>query len=274
MPAVRPPAVAGTFYPDSPDKLTRELDELIPASPEPLQGTLRGLISPHAGYAYSGSIAGRAYGLLRGKTFDAVIVVGPSHREYFYGVSLFPGEAFKTPLGEVPVHKEIRSALINQNEHIFMSEAGHKDEHSVEVQLPFLQRVFQSMKFVPIVMGDQNRGLCQVLAEQLAQVSKDFNVLLVASSDLSHYHEYRTAVALDQKVVDRLREFDSDGLLKLFENEEAEACGGGPMAAVMMGAGKAGANHCHVLSYCNSGDVTGEKDRVVGYVSAAITQVN
>ena len=208
MPAVRLPAVAGMFYPDSPDKLTRELDELIPASPEPIQGTLRGLISPHAGYAYSGSTAGRAYGLLRGKTFDAIIVVGPSHREYFYGVSLFPGEAFKTPLGEVPVHKEIRSALINQNEHIFMSEAGHKDEHSVEVQLPFLQRVFQSMKFVPIVMGDQNRGLCQVLAEQLAQVSKDFNVLLVASSDLSHYHEYRTAMALDQKVVDRLREFD------------------------------------------------------------------
>ena len=130
------------------------------------------------------------------------------------------------------------------------------------------------MKFVPIVMGDQNRGLCLVLADRLAQVSKDFDVLLVASSDLSHYHEYRTAVTLDQKVVDRLREFDSDGLLKLFENDEAEACGGGPMAAVMMGTEKAGANHCHVLSYCNSGDVTGEKDRVVGYVSAAITQVN
>lgn len=274
MHAVRPPAVAGMFYSGTPATLAREVDELITASPERIPGTLRGLISPHAGYVYSGSTAGRAYGLLRGMAFDAVIVVGPSHREYFYGISLFPGDSFQTPLGEVPVHKEIRSALINEKEHIFMSEAGHKDEHSVEVQLPFLQRVMQAVKFVPIVMGDQNSGLCWALAEQLARVLRNFNVLLVASSDLSHYHEYHTAMALDQKVVDRLRGFDSYGLLKLFESEEAEACGGGPMAAVMMGTGKAGANHCHVLTFCNSGDITGEKDRVVGYLSAAITQVN
>ncbi|MBI3004529.1 MAG: AmmeMemoRadiSam system protein B [Ignavibacteriales bacterium] len=274
MQNVRPPAVAGMFYPDSPPVLKSDLDQMMKdATSRGMRGSLMGIISPHAGYMYSGSTAARAYSLLEGKTYDAVIVVGPSHREYFFGISLCDGEAFRTPLGEVPIHADIRSELVNANANIVISEIGHRTEHSVEVQLPFLQRVLGKFSFVPVVMGDQKRELCEALAERLAGVARERKILLVASSDLSHYHPYETAVHLDQRIIRRVEEFDGEGLMELLEHEEAEACGGGPMVAVMMAAKKLGANRSEVLFYCNSGDITGEKDRVVGYFSAALLQV-
>ncbi|MBI4427991.1 MAG: AmmeMemoRadiSam system protein B [Ignavibacteriales bacterium] len=274
MQSVRPPVVAGMFYPDSPVILKRELEQMmLEAVPRPVEGSLVGIISPHAGYMYSGSTAARAYGLLEGKSYDAVIVVGPSHREYFFGISLCAGGAFRTPLGDVPIHEEIRAELENKTEHILISETGHRAEHSVEVQLPFLQKMLGRFSFVPVVMGDQKRELCQALAERLALVAQGKTILLVASSDLSHYYSYDTAVHLDQKIIQRVEEFDSDGLMKLLEQEEAEACGGGPMVSVMLAAKKLGANRSEILFYCNSGDITGDKDRVVGYLSAALLQV-
>ena len=275
MPTVRPPAVAGMFYPESASTLSREVDQLMEStkSPRP-EGIVKGLISPHAGYMYSGSTAARAYGLLHGETYEAVIVVGPSHREYFYGVSLYPGDAYRTPLGDVLIDKNIRSELENMPNNISISDNGHRGEHSVEVQLPFLQKKLGQFSFVPIVMGDQKRELCDALAEQLAVVAQRRNILLVASSDLSHYYPYDTAVHLDQKVIRRVEQFDTEGLMELFEQEEAEACGGGPIVSVMLASRKLGANRSEILFYCNSGDVTGEKDRVVGYLSAALLQVN
>lgn len=275
MPTVRLPAVAGMFYPGSSSSLDKEVDELFRnVKPRSIKGKIRGLISPHAGYMYSGPTAAEAYGLLQGKSYDAVVVVGPSHREYFYGISIAPADAFQTPLGDVMVHKEIRAELNDDSKGIVVSESGHRGEHSVEVQLPFLQKILGTFSFVPIVMGDQKRELCEVLAEKLSDVALHWNVLLVASSDLSHYYPYDTAVQLDKRVIRCVEQFDADGLMELFEKDEAEACGGGPMVAVMLAAKKTGATRSNVLWYCNSGDVTGEKERVVGYLSAALLQVN
>ena len=267
---VRVPTVAGLFYEGAPDVLQANIDEYIDLARVPkLKGTVRALVSPHAGYVYSGFAAAHAYKLVQGCTYDCVIVVGPSHREYFNGVSIYPGDAYETPLGTIPVNKEIREELLEEKNGIVASDAGHRSEHSIEVQLPFLQRVLGDFSFVPIIMGDQRRGLCHELAEAIVKVAAKRNILLVASSDLSHYHPYDEAVTLDNSVINELEEFNSDAFIKSIESHSFEACGGGPIAAIMNAAQKLGATKAEILYYCNSGDITGDKHEVVGYLAAA-----
>lgn len=269
----RPPAVAGLFYPESRALLSREVDELLLRAPaEQVRGALRGLVAPHAGYRYSGSTAAVGYKLLKGTTYETIVIVGPSHREYFDGISVYPGGGYQTPLGEVPVNDVLRNSLVGADPRIVLSEQGHHSEHSIEVQLPFLQRVFGRCSFVPVVMGDQRRELTELLGRALAQACRDHNVLLVASSDLSHYHSHTEAIVLDRMVIDTVERYDADGLMCRLEEQEVEACGGGPMVAVMLASSQLGARRSRVLFYCNSGDVTGEKDSVVGYLSAAFIQ--
>jgi AmmeMemoRadiSam system protein B len=271
MSSVREPAVAGMFYPFERSVLERELDGMLKHTEvKRLDGELRGLISPHAGYVYSGSTAAMGYKLLEGKSFDTVVIVSPSHREYFHGISVFSGSAYRTPLGEIAVDKELRSAIVEERGSIMASVAGHREEHAIEVQLPFLQRVLSHFKILPIVMGDQRRELCDHLGERLAAVLKGRKVLLVASTDLSHYYPYEVARKLDSIILDRVGQFDEESLLEDLETKRAEACGGGPMVAVLRAAKKLGADKVEVLRYCNSGDVTGDKDGVVGYLSAAV----
>ncbi|MBI2620300.1 MAG: AmmeMemoRadiSam system protein B [Ignavibacteriales bacterium] len=273
MPVIRDPAVAGLFYPQIKSTLSSEVDDLLLRAPtNRFTGLLRGLICPHAGYMYSGLTAAAGYKLLKDTAYEAIVIVGPSHREYFDSISVYPGDAYKTPLGDVSVHEGIRSALVAFDKKIALSDAGHHAEHSVEVQLPFLQRVFKTLSFVPIVMGDQRREYCELLARALDQACHGHNVLLVASSDLSHYHPQSVAVRLDRSVIDEVEQYDPARLMSKLEEEQVEACGGGPMVAVMHAARKLGAGQSKVLSYCNSGDVTGEKDAVVGYLSAAFIQ--
>lgn len=273
MSTIRPPAVAGLFYPGLQTVLTRNLDELmLRAATRGKRGKLKGLIAPHAGYSYSGYTAATGYKLLKERPFSSVIIVGPSHREYFNGVSIYDGDAFKTPLGDVEVDAGLRDQLVHAWKDIALTDTGHAAEHSVEVQLPFLQRVLGSFSFVPVVMGDQRREYCKRLAEAIGEVCAGKDVLLVASSDLSHYHPYKVAIELDRMVLNQIEHYDPEGLMEKLEAEELEACGGGPVAAVMMAARKLGANSSQILHYCNSGDVSGEKDAVVGYVSAALFQ--
>ncbi len=272
IPSARLPVVAGTFYPGSAKTLQRDVDEMLEQAVVPRQfGTLVGVVSPHAGYVYSGFTAAHGYRALRGKKFDAVVVVGPSHQEYFDGVSVYPGSGFRTPLGEVAISDEVRTAIVRGGKHIRLSVAGHRSEHSVEVQVPFLQRALGSFSFVPVVMGDQSPELCTDLAEALAAAAAGRNILLVASSDLSHYHPYEEALALDRRVIDLVESFEPLRLMESLEHRHLEACGGGPIVAVMLAARKLGANTARVVHYCNSGDVTGDKGAVVGYLSAMIT---
>jgi AmmeMemoRadiSam system protein B len=267
---VRPPAVAGMFYDESPEDLRKSITGFLERVKIPkLNDKVKAVVSPHAGYIYSGFTAAHAYKLIAGNKYDCVIVVGPSHREYFDGISIYPGEAYETPLGTIPIHKEIRAELLNEKKAIVASKAGHGAEHSIEVQLPFLQNVLGEFSLLPIIMGDQRSELCSVLAETLAQVVNDRNILLVASSDLSHFHPYNEAVKLDSYVIEELKNYDSAKFVDDLEANKFEACGGGPIAAVMETAHFMGAKKAEILHYCNSGDITGDKRSVVGYLAAA-----
>ena len=266
----RPSTVAGLFYDDSPDILRKNIDEYLEHARVPtLKGTVRALVSPHAGYVYSGFTASHAYKMIEGSKYDCVIVIGPSHREYFNGVSIYPGDAYETPLGIVPINKEIKDDLLKEKSVIVASDEGHRSEHSIEVQLPFLQCVLGDFSFVPVIMGDQHRQLCNELAGAIVRVAANRNILLVASSDLSHYHPYDEAVMLDNRVISEMEKFNSETFIDNIEAHSFEACGGGPITAVMNAARQLGANKAEILYYCNSGDITGDKSGVVGYLAAA-----
>ena len=275
MSRVRKPAVAGSFYDGDPGRLSHQVDLLLTqAEDKDLKGAIRALVSPHAGYMYSGLAAAVGYKALRGSTYDAVLMVGPSHRESFDGVSIYPGDAYRTPLGDVPIHKEIRAALAAKSPVFVLSDVGHRSEHCLEVQLPFLQKVLGEFSFVPMIVGNQSKEICLSLGTAIAEVARGKNILLVASSDLSHYHPYNTAVSLDRRVIDQVESFDELALMEQIETDRVEACGGGPVVSVMHAAKLLGANRSQVLFYCNSGDITGDKSAVVGYLSAAFLQVH
>jgi len=275
MPFVREPAVAGYFYTADPTTLEREVDTMIEsARPPQISGQLCGLISPHAGYLYSGPTAAYGYKLVQNANYDVVIIIGPSHRENFDNIAIFPGDSYRTPLGDVPIDDDVRSALAAATKKIVISSNGHRLEHSIEVQLPFLQRMLGKFSFVPMVMGDQRRANCEALAEAIATVCQKRKTLLIASSDLSHYHSYEVATQLDGRVIEDVRSFDADALMTKIEREEVEACGGGPIVATMKALSALGSQRIEILFHCNSGDVTSHRDAVVGYLSAAIFRSN
>ena len=275
MARVRLPAVAGSFYEGDQELLRRHVDVLLHNAPEASPpGSIVGLVSPHAGYLYSGSTAAAGYKMLKGSTFDVVLLVGPSHREFFDGVTIYPGDAYRTPLGDNPLDKKLRTALVESSPLIKSHDAGHREEHSLEVQLPFLQRVLGEIPIVPMIIGNQTKATCLALGKAIASVARDRRVLLVASSDLSHFHPYDVAVGLDRRVIEYVEKFDAEALMSQLDGERVEACGGGPVVAVMLAAKLLGANRSQVLFYCNSGDITGDRSGVVGYLSAAFLQVN
>ncbi|RMD92320.1 MAG: AmmeMemoRadiSam system protein B [Calditrichaeota bacterium] len=267
---VRRPAVADAFYPGDPSILAKEIDQMLEeANPPTIEGELKALVCPHAGYMYSGSVAATGYKLLVDKNFSVIAIISPSHREYFPAVSVFTGKGYETPLGLVPVAEELCEKLIEKDSKIMASWSGHRDEHALEVQLPFLQRVLKDFAVIPIVMGTQDYDTCVLLGEALADVIKDQNALIIASSDLSHYHTYTEAVRIDQHTVNLVESFDEEELMNSLEKGISEACGGGPIIATMVASKKNGANKSKAILYKNSGDVTGDFTAVVGYLSAA-----
>ncbi|MGE5315587.1 MAG: AmmeMemoRadiSam system protein B [Acidobacteriota bacterium] len=271
---IRRPAVAGMFYPGTKEELESEVGRLLDAaSAQPSakkEGVLTGLIVPHAGYMYSGATAARAYHLAKGADIETCILIGPSHQEYFMGVSVYPGAAYVTPLGEAPIDQDLRDKLLSHSPLIQEAAEGHRAEHSLEVQLPFLQTVLPEAKIVPLVMGDQESETCWELGTIVADASRGKKVLLVASSDLSHFYPSTVARTKDQEVLSLIGAFDIRGLLTQLESGSCEACGGGPIAAVMSAAQELGATRATIVHACNSGDITGDTSRVVGYCSAAL----
>lgn len=275
--AVREPAVAGMFYPAEPDTLRAMIQEYLSQSRQEIQGEIGGLVSPHAGYIYSGPVAAWSYKQIQGRTYDVVVVVAPSHFEYFRGASVFPGAYYETPLGRIPVDQDLARELAEQSPNIQLSMSGHsisftgRGEHSLEVQLPFLQMVLPEFKLLPIVIADQSWDNVKQLSLALAQVLKGKKALVVASSDLSHYHSYQTAYALDKKIQELFNEFDYQGIVNGCEQHEIEACGYGPIATMMYTCQLLGYNKSKVLKYATSGDVpVGEKSQVVGYMSGVV----
>lgn len=267
----REPSVAGMFYPDDPVELKKQIDFYLKnLEKRPLPGDLLAIVAPHAGYMYSGQVAAAAYTHLLDQEFETVAVITPSHREYFKGISVLPAASYKTPLRDVTIATDLCERLIEQSEVIKASWAGHNEEHALEVQLPFLQRVLGDFNLIPIVMGDQNFDNCIILGEALSRVLRHQKSLIVASSDLSHYYPASDAEIKDKKVIKHINAFDYEGLWDEIESHACEACGAGPIIAAMHSARKRGANRSEVLFYQHSGHVTGDHSAVVGYLSAAI----
>ena len=276
MGQIRKPAVAGQFYPGDSVTLSKEITGYFKnVKKAPIPGKIVALISPHAGYMYSGQVAAYAYKLLEGFSFETVVVISPSHVAYFPGASVYNGGAYETPLGTIPVDTTLAGEISSVNPKVFLSNQGHgfsgqRGEHAIEVQLPFLQLVLGKFKLVPIVIGDQDWATCQALAGALQKSLKGKNVLMVASSDLSHYHPYNEAVRLDSTVINHINSFDPEGLFDDMGAGLCEACGGSPITSVMLATKGLGADKARVVEYANSGDVTGDKSAVVGYLAAVI----
>lgn len=266
----RPPVFAGSFYPGNRETLLKELGVFFDsAENERISDKIWGLIAPHAGYMYSGQVAAEAYNQVKGRKYNTVIVVAPSHRERFKGVSIYNGDEYITPLGSIGINKEMAEECSDSDKRIYLSERGHAEEHSLEVQLPFLQYAVEGFNLVPIVMCDQSYEICTNLGFILGKILKqNDDVLLTGSTDLSHFYDYDTAAVLDKHILDRVGKLDHEGLSRDIEQHKSEACGAGPMITVMYAAKLAGATYSKVLSYKNSGDVTGDRTKVVGYMSA------
>lgn len=268
-PSIRPSAVAGLFYSKKPDVLRKELDEMFSAVEKmSFTGRIIGIIVPHAGYMYSGPTAAAAFSQIKGEKYDTVVVVSPSHHEFFEGVSIYPGDMYETPLGRVPIDTALRTEALAAGRVLRPTDTGHRQEHAIEVQLPFLQYALGDFRLLPLVVGHQTRDACFSLADTLAEVLQGKNILLVASTDLSHYYPSPVARRLDHVAAEDVGKFDPAMLMDHLDEGTAEACGGGPAVSVMMALQRLGATQMKVVAQCNSGDITGENDSVVGYLSA------
>ena len=275
---VRQPGVAGSFYPADPKALAAMIDDLLEhATPPPISDPLLAVVAPHAGYQYSGPVAAYTYATLKGRKFSRVVVIAPSHYEAFDFTSVFDGDAYATPLGTVQIDKAFAKQLANMNSTIRLSSQGHVPtpkgaEHALEVELPWLQRVLGDFQLVPVIMGDQSYESSRALGVALAKLIKGNDTLILASSDLSHYHPYDEAVRIDHKTLNALQAWDYFSMSQNFEMRVWEACGGAPIVATMIAAERMGANQAIVLKYANSGDTTGDHSRVVGYSAVALVK--
>ncbi len=286
---IRPAGVAGGFYPADAKELTQMIDGLLAKNTVPqVQGPLVAMICPHAGYMFTGPVAAACYAQLKGRRYSRVIVLAPSHYVNFQFSSIYDGDAYATPLGNVPVDAEFRAKLAKLSSNIKISDQGHVQvgenaEHALEVQLPWLQRTLGEFKLVPIIMGNQDYGQERALGRALAKAllaetpESRANTLIVVSSDLSHYHTYDYANNVDHQTLQAIEEWDYLSLSRNFALWERgtqtwEACGGGLIVAAMIAAERLGATHAQILKYANSGDATADKTRVVGYGAVAITR--
>jgi AmmeMemoRadiSam system protein B len=228
-----------------------------------------GLVAPHAGLMYSGPVAAWAYRAVQGGAYDVAVIVGPSHRAGFSGVAVYPRGAFETPLGEIPIAEDVAAAILSETPVVREDLAVHGAEHSLEMQLPFLRHVLPTTPIVPLMMGYQSGETMLALGEALGAALAGRRALLVASSDLSHYLDARAAAAMDRQVLDCVERFDPEGLMRTLGSQPDHACGGGPLVSVMRAARVLGAREGRVLRYADSGDVSGDKSAVVGYMAAA-----
>ena len=187
---IRDSIVAGSFYPDDPYVLGMQIEDYLNNAKLLDINNIKALICPHAGYIYSGQVAAYSFKQIINKKFDSIIIISPSHSESFDFVSVYDGDAYNTPLGRVGIDKKRSSLLVENNPHIRFSDKGHNNEHSIEVQLPFLQYMFKEFEFIPVVIGSQSGQNIHAIGKSISEVFKNENIIIIASSDLSHYHPY------------------------------------------------------------------------------------
>jgi len=278
---VRSPAVAGSFYPDSPTVLSAQIGKFIhDAELTETDGKLIGLIAPHAGYVYSGHVAGCAYKQLVGQSFDTVVLLGLSHRYRIDGAAIYVRGAFRTPIGDIQIDEDLASEIMRLNSDILDLPAAHANEHSLEVQLPFLQNVLSDFRIVPVLLQDNSPKNVIPLAQAIAAATSDRSSLLIGSTDLCHYPTYEAARQSDQIVIEAIEHFDPNYLHQQMveymqihptQNFHCMMCSTGAVYTTMRAAKALGGNRIEVLKAANSGDVPiGGRDQVVGYMAAGI----
>lgn len=265
---VRPAEFAGSFYPAEPAKLTASIEALLSAAGPPprLPGRLIGLIAPHAGYVYSGRTAAAAYAQAKGRKVEAVVIIGPAHRWPLEGCSIWSKGGFETPLGLARVDERLASEICRASGFGFEPRA-FAGEHSVEVHVPFVQAVLPGIPIVPIVMGRPSASTVRRLAVSLAKTCLDRDILVVASTDMSHYLPKAEAAATDARTIALIKSLDVAGIVRRSEDGENIMCGGGPVAALLLLAEKAGRPRVEVLDRSDSSAAGGP---VVGYLAAAV----
>jgi AmmeMemoRadiSam system protein B len=269
---IRRSVVAGSFYPGDPQTLQTSITGYLEEAEYHNLKNIKGLVSPHAGYIYSGQVAAFSYRQVMDSKYESIFLIAPSHSEYFDFNSVFAGNAYETPMGNVLIDTDRCMRLGNSSgysDYIKISGLGHRGEHSLEVQLPFLQTIFEEFKIVPVVMGSQNRTNIESLGKAIGELFAGENILIIASTDLSHYHPYDVATELDRQVEKTIKDFDTQGFTDAVTSESLEMCGGGPVASAMIASELLGANSTEILCYKNSGDVRGDRSAVVGYLSCA-----
>jgi AmmeMemoRadiSam system protein B len=267
---IRKSAVAGTWYPGSAPALADSIDGFMArVDVGPVGGELMGLVSPHAGYSYSGGVAAYAYKQLEATTCPTVAVVSPVHQPYGGDYLATSKGFYQTPLGLVRVDRDMLNKV---GKEVDLRYLDRDEEHSLEIQLPFLQHMLGEFTLVPVMMGDQSLSACQQLSAALVKILAGKEALLLASSDLAHLHDYQQVLEHDRFVQKFVNDFDPEGLSRSLAKNEAQACGGGPIVTVMLASRERGADTAEVLKYMNSGDVTGIRTSgqyTVGYMAAA-----
>lgn len=274
-PDLRPSPIAGTWYEGKPETLKRNIDSYLDsAEPPDLIGDVIAVIAPHAGHRYSGAVAGYAFKTLRGRTPDLAAVIAPMHQPYSQPLITSSHEAYSTPLGTIPIDKsaidELNNAL-KTDLGISLSPVSHDQEHSLEIELPFLQRALASeFKLLPVMVRAQASRISQGLGKALANVLRDKDFALVASTDLSHFYDQETANKLDAEMLHQIESFSPEGVFEAEQTGKGFACGHAAVAAVLWASRALGADSVKLLNYATSGDVTGDYSGVVGYGAAAI----
>ena len=280
---IRQSVIAGSWYPGQPDVLRRTLEGYLADAEKvklevELEGELMALISPHAGYAYSGPTAAYAYQQLEdGPAFETVAVLSPLHQAYLGGFVVTKSSHYETPLGLVEVDAELVEAL---GKEVTLNRVGFDGEHSLEIQLPFLQQVLGAFTLLPVMLGepltsDRSLAACRELSAALAKLLRDRKALIVASTDLAHLHNYNDVVRHDRVMIELVERFDIEGLAQALMEGRCQACGGAAVVTALLAAQALGANRATVLHYTNSGDVTGNRrpgSYTVGYMAAAVYQ--
>ena len=276
---VRPSPIAGAWYEGDPQRLARAVDGYLDAANIPaLAGDVLAVISPHAGHIYSGAVAGYAFAPLRGKSFDLVAVISPFHQMAVQPLITTAHSAYATPLGNVPVDKESMltlDAALKADLGFGLSPMLRDREHSLEIELPFLQRALAGdFRLLPVMVRAQEPEVARALGSALAEVLKGKNALLVASTDLSHFYDQKTANALDAEMLKRFESFQPEQIFEAEHTGKGFACGHAAVASVLWAARELGADKVQVLHHATSGDVTGDFSQVVGYGAAVVIKRN
>jgi MEMO1 family protein len=272
---IRPSPIAGQWYPGDPKRLSSNVDRYIDDATLPaLEGDVVAIITPHAGHMYSGPVAGYAFATLHGLKPDLVAVVSPMHYPYNEPLLTTAHDAYETPLGIVPVDVEAVQSLNDMLEKELgygLSRVRRDQEHSLEIELPFLQRVLKTeFKLLPVMVREQSPKVTHILGQCLAKVLSRHNAILVASTDLSHFYPQRIANELDETMLQCIESFDPEAVILAEEEGRGFACGRGALAAVLWAAKDLGADTVKILRHATSGDVTGDMSQVVGYGAAVV----